>query len=651
MRNRRGVSLLELLVCLALLMAMAAIGAQNFLRGGSTVKKDAVEALSAEIRSLQQRAMLENKLVALTLKGPATQVIGTEIGTSFPRLEKVRDFRSDFADVWLTCATPSQLTSTDVALNDSWFSSQRTAVIFGGDGRIFSNLAPDGQGNVHLGLMRASGGQWDVRLAPHGDLRIVELSSQRNILPALASTLQLLPGANQTPVISGLSVLSSSTQPKGTDGFYHLSPAPGQLFTFKVEARDDDGDDQLTLEGQGEGHFSTASGGSMTFDASSGRWVGHITWIPPQTPTAGTQLNFVVKDRNGAVAATNANSTVVVDGLAAEGLVFAAQLPGDQHNRIYRANPDGSGLREIFPAGQAVKLDLAAPMLSPDGTMVAFLDCTNWPPDVCVSGINGTGFRVLHSGLAQNGSMGLFWSAESSRVLVAVAPDKLLAYPAAGGAAQVVASGIRPNLTVMSPDHKKLAYLRTDVSPNVIEVLDLTTSIRTTVASATAGTQLMMSSCDSPICFAGDSQSVYYTVYDSGTQNAKIYAWTAPGPGVEILDTGDRLIWLRGGTGKKLAYVLMASGQRPLYSWGDYSDNASKKLVDQRSSNSIYAGCPDRFEISADGNRIYWMQGLDSGSHLMGYDFAGAKATKISKVGSYYQCPDSNGLSLLKLNP
>lgn len=630
---------------------MAGIAAQNFLRGTSTVKKDALDALSGEIRSLQQRAVLENKLVALTLTGPSTQVLGTEIGTSFPRLEKVRDFRSDFPDVWLTCATPTQLTSPDPALNDSWFSSQRAALIFAADGRIFSNLAADAQGAVHLGLMRAGGGEWDVRLAPHGDLRIAEVSATRNVQPPMSSSLQLQASANQAPVLTDLSVLSSSTQPRGSDGFFHLTPAPGQLFTFRVEARDDDGDDQLTLEGQGEGHFSTTSGGSMAFDAVSGRWVGHITWIPPQTPTAGTQLHFTIKDRNGQVAADNANSNVVVNGLAAEGLVFAAKLNGDQHNRIYRANPDGSGLREIFPAGQADNLDLAGPVLSPTGTMVAFLDCSNWPPDVCVSGTNGTGFRVLHAGLAQNGTMGLFWSADSSRVMVSVGPDKILAYPAAGGAAQVVASGIKPSLTVISPDHKKLAYFRSDVTPNCVEVLDLATSARTTVASAAAGTQLMMSSGDSPICFSADSQSVLYTVYDSGTQNAKIFSWTAPGPGVQIVDTGNRLIWLRSGPAKKLAYVLWASGQRPLYSWSDYTDSATKILVDQRASNSYYAGCPDRFEISPDGNRIYWMQGLDSSSYLTRYDFAGGNATKISKVGSYYLCPDSNGLSLLTLTP
>lgn len=651
MRKRRGVSTLELLVCLALLLAMAAVAAQNFLRGSATVKKDALEALSGEIRAIQQRAFLENKLVALTLTPSATQVLGTEVGTSFPRLEKVRDFHSDFPDVWLTCATPTQLTSPDAALNDSWFSSQRAAIIFTPDARIFSNLAADGQGYFHLGLARAGGGQWDVRLAPQGDLQVIELTNTRNAPPALSQTLKLLSTANQAPNISGLKILSSSTLPRAGDGYFHLSPAPGQLITFQVEARDDDGDDHLTLEGQGEGHFSTASSGSMTFDATRGRWVGHLTWSPPTTPTGGTQLHFLVKDRSGAVAVNNANSTVVVDGLASEGLVFAAQLNGDQNNRIYRANPDGSGLREIFPAGQADKLDLAGPVLSPQGTLVAFLDCTAWPPSVCVSGTNGTGLRVLCPGLAQNGSMSLFWSADSSKVIVSQGPNKIMAYPAAGGAGQVVATGVQPEILISSPDHKKLAYLRSDVTPNRIEVLDLTTSTATTVATPAAGTQFMMSSCDSPICFSADSQTLFYTVYDSSSQNAKIFSWTAPGPAVQALDTGDRLIWLRSGPGKKLAYVLMASGQRPLYSWGDYSDSSTKVLVDQRASNSIYAGCPDRFELSPDGNRIYWMQGLDTGSNLIRYDFGGGQAIKISKVGSYFQCPDSNGLSLLTLTP
>lgn len=643
--------MLELLVCLGLMLAMAAIGAQNFLRGSSTVKKDAVQALSGEVRALQQRAVLENKMVALTLTPSATQTIGTEVGTSFPRLEKVRDFKSDFPDVWLTCAAPSQLSSPDTALNDSWFSSQRAAIIFAPDGRIFSNLAADGQSYFHLGLMRAGGGQWDIRLGSQGDLQVIEQANTRNPIPTLGSALSLSASANQAPTITGLKILSSSSLPRGTDGFFHLTPAPGQLMTFEVEARDDDGDDQLSLEGQGPGQFSASTSNSMTFDASRGRWLGHLTWAPPVVPSGPTQLQFIVKDRQGAVAGANANSSVVVDGLASEGLVFAAQLNGDQHNRIYRANPDGSGLREIFASGQADKLDLAGPVLSPQGNMVAFLDCTSWPPSVCVSGINGTGFRVIHPSLAQNGSMALFWSADSSKVLVAVGPDKIMAFPAAGGTGQVVAAGINPNLTVMSPDHKKLAYYRTGVTPARVEILDLATSATTTVATSGPGTQLMMSSCDSPICFSADSQSVFYTVYDSSTQNAKVFSFTSPGPPVQVLDVGDRLIWLRSGPGKKLACVLMASGQRPLYSWGDYSDAASKVLVAQRASNSIYAGCPDRFEISSDGNRIYWMQGLDSGSYLTRYDFAGGQSVKISKVGSYYLCPDSNGLSLLNFVP
>lgn len=651
MRKRRGASLVEILVCVGLLMAMAAIAAQNFLRGSSTVKQDSLEALSAEIRSLQQRATLEDKLVALTLTPPATQVLGTEVGSSFPRLEKVRNFRSDFPDVWLSCAAPTQFSSPDPALNDSWFSSQRAALIFAPSGRIFSNLATGADGAYHLGLARGSGGSWDIRLTPRGDLRVQELSTNRNAAPALGSLLKLLAVANQGPQITDLTVLSSSTQPRGSDGLIHLTPAPDQLVTFRVEARDDDGDDQLSLEGQGTGFFSSKTAGSMTFDAASGRWVGYLTWQPPASVTPAAELTFVVRDRAGANAASNANSKAVVDGVAAEGLVFAAKRNGDQRNRIYRANPDGSGLRQIFPAGQAEGLDLAGPVLSPQGTQMAFLDCTNWPPKICVSGVNGTGLRVLDPSFSQNGSMSLFWSADSSKVIVSEAPNRIVAYPAAGGTSQVLVSGVEPALMMNSPDHRKLAFLDHSSTPAQLKVLDLITLTQTVVASETGGTKLMMSSCDSPFCFSADSQGLLYSVYDNASQNAKIYAWTAPGPPVLVVDTGNRLIWLRSGPGKKLAYVLMASGQRPLYSWGDYSDNTTRALVDQRASNSIYSGCPDRLEISADGNRIYWMQGLDSGSHLNRYDFGGGGAVQISKVGSYSDCPDSNGLSLLTVSP
>jgi prepilin-type N-terminal cleavage/methylation domain-containing protein len=645
-RKHRGFTLVEILVCVGLLLGMAAITAHNFLRGATSIKQDALAALSGEIRSLQQRSVQENKIMALTLVGPNSRKLGVEVGQSLPKLEKVRDFTSDFGDCWLNAASPSQLTSPDPRLSDAWFRAERVAIIFTPAGRIYSNLAPDSDGAYHVGLVRGSGGLWDVRLHSQGDIRLSQLSPDRNSVPPMNNSLSLTIAGNNAPEIKALEVLNSAAQPRDSNGVVHLSPAPGELVTFRIEADDADGDDQLVVRGEGAGLFSSALAAPMSYDAAQQRWIGFLTWQPPNPVASGSELRFTVTDRAGAIASDNANSKTILDGPAKEMLVFAAKLSSDPKNRIYRCNPDGSGRLPIFPADD----DLAGPALSPQGTMLAYWNCSTWPPRLCVAGINGASQRVLDANWAQNGNMGIFWSADSSRVLVSKAPGQIVAYPAAGGTPTVVASGVTPNLTVCSPDHKKLAYFRSGVSPTRIEILDLQSGAQEVVATTVAGSQLMMSSCDSPIAFAGDSNTLYYCSYDSVTQNSTIFAYTSPGPAVQVLNAGGRVLWLRGGPGRKLAHVNM-SPQRNLYSYLDYTDVASKKLVASRISNSLYAGCPDRFEISPDGERIYWMQGLDAASHFMRYAFDGADPLEISPVGTYYSCPDSNGCALFQPTP
>ena len=644
MRGNRGLTLVEIVVCVGLLMGMAAITAQNFMQGSRTIKQDALAALSSEIRSLQQRAIQENKIVALTMVGPNSRRLGIEVGQSLPRVERVRDFSSDFPDCWLSAGSPTQLTSPDARLADDWFQSGRVAVIFTPSGRIYSNLAPDADGAYHLGLVRGSGGRWDVRLQTQGDVRIDPVTSARTSQPAMNSSLSLISAGNNAPQIKALKVLSSSAEPRDASNIIHLTPAPGQVITFRVEAADADGDDQLFLGGEGDGSFSSTGASPMSYDAAQQRWIGYVTWQPPSSLTGGSELHFVVTDRWGARAGDNANSKTILDGLASEILVFADKIGSDPTNRIYRCNPDGSGRLPILPADD----DLAGPTLSPQGTMVAYWNCGNWPPQLCVVGLNGGSPRVLESNWAQNGNMGIFWSADSSRVIISSSPNQIVSYPAAGGSPTVIASGVTPMVTVSSPDHTKLAYYRSGASPGV-EVLDLNSGSQTMVAPKPAGEQLMMSSCDSPIAFSGDSATLYYSAYDS-SQNAIIYAYTAPGPAVQAVDAGGRVLWLRGGMGKQLAYLNFASS-RDLVTYQDYSDASTRTVVGSRSSNSLYAGCPDRFEISPDGQRIYWMQGLDPGSRLMRYNFDGSGALELCPVSSYFSCPDSNGLVLHLAGP
>lgn len=640
MVRSRGFSLVEVMVCVALLVGMAAVAAQNFLRGARTVKKDAVAALTGEIRAAQQQAIQENKIVALTLVGPNSAKLGWEVGQSEPRLARVRDLSSDFPDMWLNVGTPTQLTSPDPRLSDQWFRAERVALIFTPAGRIFSNLAPDADQAYHLNLVRGGGGQWDIRLQTRGDLRATEISSAVSGQPALDTSLTQSSSANTVPVIQALSVMTSSNEPRDGLGVLHITPAADQLVTFRLDASDPDGDDQLFLEGSGGGRFSSGSPSPMTYDAATQRWVGYLTWQPSGTLSTPTDLHFVVTDRAGSVAADTSNSKVTVDGIASELLVFCDKLQGDQRNVVYRANPDGSGLRPVPIAGSS--MDTAGAMLSPNGRMIAYFGSTNWPPSLYVVGVNGGSPRLLASSV--NGSTyDIVWSADSSQVYV-VTSGGLKRYAAGGGGGNWSLAGFDPFFLVASPDHRKLGYV-TKTTPKRVEILELATGTVTTVATETAGTAFTMSSCDSPLCFSEDSNTFFYCVYD-GAQNAKIYSFTGAGPATMALDTGGRVIWLRSGPGRKLAYVSMGSGTRPLVSYDDYTVPATRHNVASRSSNSIYAGGPDRLEISRDGNRIYWMQGHDGGSKLMRYDFTGTNSLPICDVSSFYNYPQGNALSL-----
>lgn len=632
------------MVCVGLLSAMAGVAAHSLTRSRSASRQEALASLAGEIRSAQKRAIEENKIVALTLTSGASGRIGTEVGRSEPRLERVRDLSSDFPDLWLEAPSPTQITSPDPRVSNQWFRPERAALVFTPSGHTYSNLPQDAQQGYHLKLLRGSGGQWDLRFQPGGDFRLVELDLLPHPKPALDRSMTLTGGSDGVPVLQSIEALTSSLTPRDGSGILHLTPSPGQLVTFQVEATDSDGDDQLFLQATGVGHFTSERPVPMTFEATTGRWKACLTWRPPDTLAGPQELRFGVRDRNGNQATESANPLAIIDGFAQESVVFSATFGTDSSTRLYRVNPDGSGLRPLLPSSDGAQ----NPMVSPDHSQVAYWSAPDpsGPYELKVVGIQGASPRTVAPNLdltLLNQDI-LWWTSDSSQIYL-VYNHELRRYPAAGGPPTVVVPGFDVAWARISPDREKVAYM-TNTSPARIEIRDLRTGSVQIVASE--DTSLSFGHWVQerfPADFSQDSGALFYCGWDVDSMLPLIFRFNGSGPSAQVLAPGEDLFLLRCGPGNRLAYLTeFAEPEHDLRvrSYSDYTDPSSRTSLTSgwNAPDMIY----DRLEFSSNGDALYWMDfhgwmvnmGVSTSLHLRRVPLDGTPVQTVCNLTSSY---------------
>ncbi|GMU57035.1 MAG: hypothetical protein AMXMBFR33_61810 [Candidatus Xenobia bacterium] len=416
---RRGFSLAEMLVLLALLTVMAGLaltaspGAKE--RGGT---RAAAELLASELRAARQRALAEQIPVAVCLPSangsvPHTQSLYVMEGESLPRIVRTIERADETADTYLVAGTwpgPAWSRAPVAAMSGASFSlSGNWALPFPADpvlvftpgGAVVSNL-PHGDGTYRLlacaGLTYATasvaGGpsfQVDnlhhpvtVLVGQNGLVRVVSgveggtgltlLQGRSTPAAAPAPPPPFPSGANVDPQVSGSVVVLPQplpgTLPAGVDATVQL----GRFLSLQVEARDPDGDPlfcQWRCQESPGGAFSTSAVTRMSWDQTANAWVSLWEWAPPPGATAGQQyhLSCLVTDLKGGAVTAIVGSTGTVETLEKELLLVSSSSRGPGVYDLYTMNTDGTAPRRL---AEAPGTEDRYPVLSPDGTKVAF---------------------------------------------------------------------------------------------------------------------------------------------------------------------------------------------------------------------------------------------------------------------------------------
>ncbi len=411
---RRGYSLVEMLVLLALLSVMLLLGLSmspgTSERGGT---RAAAEWLAGELREARQRALSEQIPVAVCLPSangavPYTQSLYVLEGESRPRLVSSQKRVDETAGCYLAAGTwagptwsrtpAAAMRGASFSLTGNWappFPSD-PMVVFTPGGAVVSNL-PHADGTYRFlacaGLSFTGGPifQLDNLVQPvtvlvgqNGLVRVVTgveggagvtVLQGRGAPPGSPAPPPPLPSAaNADPVVPApAQVLPRplpGTLPAGVDATVQLD----RFLTLRVEATDTDGDPlfcQWRCEESPGGAFSTTAVTRMVWDRAADAWISVWEWVPPPGAAAGQKyhISCLVTDLRGGAITALVGSTGTVETLARDLLLVSSSARGGGVYDLYTLNSDGTAPRRL---AESPGTEDRFPVLSPDGTKVAF---------------------------------------------------------------------------------------------------------------------------------------------------------------------------------------------------------------------------------------------------------------------------------------
>ena len=388
--RRRGFSLLELLMILALLGMMLAMAAFQWRRPGTSQQSRALgETLLARLHQTRQRAMASGSPVGLALARqgqvaywlegePARQRTGT-----FPWSGELPQGLCFFGEWPLDSGTwtadPDSATVTHP--NDA-------LLVFSPAGQVRSNLRlhQDSFWLVSCSAYSAASGNlqsvtdpWSLQIRKTGLISLWQgLASGSAVsqpaLPGLMGPSAPLPplAGNHPPVLDLVSAEPepvAGSLPAGVDA----AVRPDGYLSFRVEARDPD-DEVLRCHWQTDsGRFSAVQEARMEWEPERQKWVSHWTFSPPTNAQPGEvyTLQCRVRDPRG----NQVSGTFPVGGRVLISrrprLCFASDVDsGDPTRRgLYLSNLDGMERRLLFDG----RGTLDCPRWSPDGSRILFL--------------------------------------------------------------------------------------------------------------------------------------------------------------------------------------------------------------------------------------------------------------------------------------
>lgn len=642
--GRRGFSLLEMMCAVAIMVAVLAVLTLSSGSVRTGARQSAAGLVETELRSARERALGEQKFVAVVMQPGTGSDLGIEAGRNAPRRERLTSLAREFRGAWVKTGALATPPPADPRVAAAWLEPSRAAVVFTPSGRMLSNLVPDATGRIVLECGSSAAAETVLTIDPGGAVTSeLKAGSARG---TLAAPMQRVEGANRPPRFESFELNTSATV-KRVDGILHADIDPGKRLNVHVYATDPDGDEQLFCRWTGGGSFSQPGRAPMLLDPTTGKWNATVTWQAPNPLTGVLTLRCEITDRHGepaltpagGLAADNDDYKLLIGDPVAERIV----LPMDVHEHyasICVMNPDGSGFRPIWagtPAEVAddVKAQETTPVVSPDGRQLLYVNCKNWPPDLIVRNIDGTNRREFCRDWDQPGfgHLAMFWSATGDSIYYT------RAVPGATGQAgelvrvkadcsnavnpSVVTGGLPLDHAFVSPNGKLMVWSvfpgGSWSDPVALELVDLESGQKALVATASATLDLTYNCGINYVHWLPDSAGFLFACEENGQAKIKRGTATFPPTEADLTNVAAQPDQIAVSPNGKLAYTTNRG--RSVYLHGTVTAPASQGgPVMQVSSNYIYTTSPHRIMWSRDGRYLFYVQSPIPNSKILRYD-------------------------------
>jgi prepilin-type N-terminal cleavage/methylation domain-containing protein len=506
LRGSRGFSLLEIMIAVMALAAMAALSLGGLAGQRERATSEGMaRVVASELESARVRALKNGYPVAVCFPSengstPETQSFYLMDGEVRPAVVHSRQLKGNFPQSRIVNAYwgAASLPSTDAdkkraQLMESWLGAKAGkdyALIFLPDGTVTSNDLPLTDGNFRLlvasGATYTAGNLTGAVFSPTPDLfELTGAFAGQTILVSTSGRIQTIPGVleptavtvlpAQPPTLGDIAELNlPATEASTVPVLKSLEVAPEPFLdpkatvqkernlSLKVSATDEDGDQLFctwTAVAQGSspgtGFFSLPDRHPMLWDREAGAWISDCTWAPPPQCDVGDtyRLTCIVTDPDGNEIPIEQEIldpvTVIPPGKV---VGYNNWAPGPS---MYVVNSDGTDFRHIATGG-------AGGSVSPDGSRVAWRNIED-SNNLWVGNLDGTGQKRLTNLATHN----ILWSGDGRYVLSSTSNHPLQAVSADGS--QIIALQSTPSAPMaFTPDGEILIFRATRPDPSAL---------------------------------------------------------------------------------------------------------------------------------------------------------------------------------------
>ena len=402
-QNKRGFSLLELMLAAAIMAVVGGFGFYSLTRGrDSTQSRGMAQEVAEELKAARQQAISKQKPVAIGFpNGASCQSIYQMEGLSVPVVTGERNYADAYPssvmfwglwtgganEVLATQETESKyrladwgpLPSTDPLLYftpSGTVQSNGLAVYNGGEYRLLvSNGVTGALGSAPTAVSKP----YTVRISKSGAITVTEgvfgtsVAESAAPLPVALSSraVPVTPPPGGTVAIVGVDSEPKPTQAPGS-GAYTVVPDEGYI-TLVARATEPNGDAPLlwwTSQGN-KGSFSIDRPVTMDYDFENRNWIGRVAWTPPKDATPGQTFNLTCHVKNKSDTVTrNLGAATSVEVARAE-RISSVNTDGDYEN-FYVAWMNGHGTNVVNLTLPDQVWEQLTPVWAPNGTKVAF---------------------------------------------------------------------------------------------------------------------------------------------------------------------------------------------------------------------------------------------------------------------------------------